>query len=244
MKLDALLPTMILSAVLPSALAHDAYYYTDYTNAATGLSLSLSPTEAAYWDGSTVNLQVAGYGCSWISGANPGVSLLINCLIDDAQLSTTNMYWSYYSPNLVTNPIPLRGLPVGTHTVTVRQTNSVEYYTEYRFLYYSTHLNYWHTITYYHNYYAVYHYWTVPCSASQTFTVKPSPNFRKLQIRLTNDVATITYTGIPTNNYGFYFSFDLANWYLLGVRKTSTNGLAEILDGVDSGARYYRAYGP
>lgn len=232
-----------LALCLPgsSALAHDANYYTDYTNAATSLSLSLAPTEATYWDGSTVNLQVAGYGCRW---GSPGAMLVIHCLFDDTEIATTNMYWGAFSPNLVTNPIPLGGLPVGTHTITAQQTNSIEYYTEYRFLYSSTHLNFWHTITYYHNYYAVDHYRTVPCSAAQTFTVLPSPNFHRLQADVTNSLITFTYTGVPTSNYWFYLSDDLAHWYLHSGGKASTNGRVKFYDATGPGHRFYRSYGP
>ena len=74
--------------------------------------------------------------------------------------------------------------------------------------------------------------------------MKPSPNFRKLQLSLINNLVTLTYRGIPTNNYGIYFSFDLIDWHLLSVRKTSTNGFVQFVDNYYAGPFYYRVYGP
>jgi hypothetical protein len=217
-------------------------HYFEHTNASTQLSLELSPAETVYWDGSSVNLHVTGYGYSCPNGINTGTTLSINCLIDGTNVATTGFSWGCYSVNQVTNPVPLRDLAVGAHTVTVQHTNTIEYYTQTIFSY-STSSTSWGT-TYWDYYYDRFHYFAVPCSDSKTFTVKPSPNFRKLQISLTNNLASFTYTGIPTNYYGFYVSDHLTNWNLLSVHMTSTNGRVQFLDGIDSGTRFYRAYGP
>ncbi len=232
----------ILIAAAQNTWSHDATYYTDITNKSTQLSLSLSPTSATYWDGSVANLLVTGYGYDGSAGVGPYAMLQIDCLIDGSLVGNTSFIWGYGQVNQVNKPIQLEGLSAGTHTVTVQHTNSFEYFQRVVYLYTTSHTSWGHT--YFHYYYNRFHYWTAPCEASRTLTVNPSPDLRKLQMSRIDDQLTFTYTGIPTNNYGFYFSFDLNDWYLLNVSKTSTNGLVRFYDSTECGTCFYRVYGP
>ncbi len=247
LRIFSVLMALSLTVSVQRACAHDASYYSDYTNTyPTQLYLDLAPDQVVYWDGSSVNVHVVASGYSYprTYGA-PGAGLVINRFLDGAEIAPTSLYFGAGYPNQVTTPVPLLDLPVGSHTITVQHTNSFEYYTECIYSYTGTHFS-W-PYTYYHTYYNRYHYLVLPCVASKTFTVKPSPNFRKLQISRTNVLVSVTYTGLPTNNYAFQFSLDLSNWYPLSVAQTSTNGRVQFFDHYYPGylgACYYRVYGP
>jgi len=163
-----------------TGFGHDATYYSHYTNSGMQLSLVLTPSQAVYWGGTTLEMQIRAFGYiqGW-NGPGPSSSLPVNCYIDGQRVSMANAPWAPYNANPVSSYVPVLGLSAGAHTVTVENTNSWEYITETRYSYTSTHGFFY---TYYHTYYNVYHHLTVPCSASQTFTVTPSTNFHRLRL--------------------------------------------------------------
>jgi hypothetical protein len=61
---------------------------------------------------------------------------------------------------------------------------------------------------------------------------------------LESPVCQVRYTGIPTNRYWLYWSWNLSDWNLHSSSMSSTNGIAVWQDDASTGQKFYRIYGP
>ena len=170
--------------------AHNATYYTHYTNAQAQLGLVLS-TNFVY-PGQTLNLQVTAFG--YISGhdgnPDPVLSIPVHCFVAGQPVGALAAPWSPYQVVPVSTTLVIN-LPPGTHPVSAQHTNTIEYLTETFYRYTSRHTVF--LSTYYHDYFDLFHHVTVPASASQTLTVgdpAPNPNLHRLALALDTSATT------------------------------------------------------
>jgi len=143
-------------------------YYTHYTNAGCQVALTLSTNQVLV--GEALGLSVVAYDYrSGYTTSGPYTTIPVEVLLDGEKTSTLSAPWHPYGTTPIASSIT--NLTVdGPHTVTIQHTNDFEYYNETVYSHSVYHNNPFGA-DWYDYYYNVYHYRTVPCSASQTFAV-------------------------------------------------------------------------
>jgi len=142
-------------------------YYTHYSNAYCQVTLTLPTKQIPVGGTLSYSVTASGYNPG-PSGGGPSLTIPVDVLVDDQYRTTLNAPWYPYGVTPVESSIA--SLTPGPHAVTLQHVNAFEYKSDTVFLY-SQYVDPTWGSSYWNYYYNVYHYWTAPCSDTETVNV-------------------------------------------------------------------------